>query len=133
MSPRATCSTGSSPAGSSKSLLSLSKGQETRAHLGLETQRQWSDRAILRTTPALLGLFSFIILWAHDLDTDPLFRPRTAAWYVKPHRTFSDAIAAVRREIWAHHIFCTSRRGGEVIEIPRDIWNRMADALAYAA
>ncbi|HJU17137.1 MAG TPA: hypothetical protein VJ770_11795 [Stellaceae bacterium] len=45
----------------------------------------------------------------------------------------SDAIAAVRREIWAHHIFCTSRSGGEIIEIPRNIWNRMADALAYAA
>jgi hypothetical protein len=107
--------------------------QEARAHLGLETQRQWSDRAIQRTTPALLGLFSLITLWAHDLDTDPLFQPRTAVWYLKPHRTFSDAIAAVRREIWAHHIFCTSRRGGEIIEIPRDIWNRMADALAYAA
>jgi hypothetical protein len=107
--------------------------QETRAHLGLETQRQWSDPAIQRTTPALLGLFSLVTLWAHDLDTDPLFRPRTAVWYVKPHRTFSDAIAAVRREIWAHHILCTSRRGGEIIEIPRDIWNRMADALAYAA
>jgi hypothetical protein len=107
--------------------------QEARAHLGLETQRQWSDPAIQRTTPALLGLFSLITLWAHDLDTDPLFRPRTAVWYLKPHRTFSDAIAAVRREIWAHHIFCTSRRGGEIIEIPRDIWNRMADALAYAA
>jgi hypothetical protein len=106
---------------------------ETRAPLGLETQRQWSDPAIQRTTPALLGLFSLVTLWAHDLDTDPLFRPRTAAWYAKPHRTFSDAIAAVRREIWTHHIFCMSRRGGEVIKIPRDVWNRMADALAYAA
>jgi hypothetical protein len=122
-----------SHAGNSKSLLSLSKGQETRAHLGLETQRQWSDRAILRTTPALLGLFSLVTLWAHDLYTAALLQPRAAAWYAKPHPTFSDAIAAVRREIWTHHIFCTSRSGGEIIEIPRDIWNRMADALAYAA
>ena len=29
--------------------------QEVREHLGVETQRQWSDLAILRTTPALLG------------------------------------------------------------------------------
>jgi hypothetical protein len=28
-----------------------------RRHLGMETQRQWSDKAIARTTPALLGLF----------------------------------------------------------------------------
>jgi hypothetical protein len=53
--------------------------QETRAPRGLETQRQWSDPAIQRTTPALLGLFCLLTLWAHDLDTDPLFRPRTAA------------------------------------------------------
>ena len=38
--------------------------QEVRAHLGVETQRQWSDLAILRTTPALLGLFSLITVWA---------------------------------------------------------------------
>ncbi len=72
--------------------------QETRAHLGVETQRQWSDLAILRTTPALLGLFSLITLWAHDLASDQTFVPRTAAWYPKPDLTFSDAIAAVRPE-----------------------------------
>ena len=32
--------------------------QEVRAHLGVETQRQWSDKAISRTTPLLLGLVS---------------------------------------------------------------------------
>src|SRR5258708_261601 len=36
--------------------------EEARAHLGLETQRQWSSLAIQRTTPLLLGLFSFITL-----------------------------------------------------------------------
>jgi hypothetical protein len=35
---------------------------EVRRHLGIETQRQWSDRAIARTTPALLGLFSLVAL-----------------------------------------------------------------------
>lgn len=107
--------------------------QETRAHLGVETQRQWSDLAILRTTPALLGLFSLVTLWAHDLAADQPFAPRTAAWYPKAERTFSDAIAAVRRKIWAQQISSTSRRGGETIKIPRDIWNQMTNALAYAA
>ena len=68
--------------------------EETRAHLGVETQRQWSDLAILRTTPALLGLFSIITLWAHDLASNHTFAPRTAAWYPKAVLTFSDAIAA---------------------------------------
>jgi hypothetical protein len=38
--------------------------QEARAHLGLETPRPWNARAIARTTPALLGLFSFVTLLA---------------------------------------------------------------------
>src|SRR3954463_12017605 len=47
--------------------------------------------------------------------------------------TFSDAIAAVRREIWRHQNSCTSRTGAETIKIPRPIWDRMTNALAYAA
>jgi hypothetical protein len=107
--------------------------EEARAHLGMETQRQWSDRAILRTTPALLGLFSLICLWVHDLQAARAFAPRAAAWYPKAHPTFSDAIAAVRREIWRHQDSCTSRTGAEIIKIPRAIWDRMVNALTYAA
>jgi len=107
--------------------------EEARAHLGMETQRQWSDRAILRTTPALLGLFSLICLWVHDLQAARAFAPRAAAWYPKTHPTFSDAIAAVRREIWRHQDSCTSRTGAETIKIPRPIWDRMVNALTYAA
>ena len=40
---------------------------EVRAHLGVETQRQWSDKAIGRTTPALMGLYGLVTLWADDL------------------------------------------------------------------
>src|SRR6266550_6393168 len=82
---------------------------EVRAHLGVETQRQWSDKAILRSTPVLLGLFSIVTLWAHDLSKSRKLKPRTAAWYPKAVLTFSDAIAAVRREIWHHQISFTSR------------------------
>ena len=42
--------------------------QEVRTHLGVETQRQWSDLAIARTTPVLLGLFSWTTLAAHALQ-----------------------------------------------------------------
>ena len=107
--------------------------QETRAHLGVETQRQWSDLAILRTTPALLGLFSLVTLWAHDIAAHHPFAPRTAAWYPKAQLTFSDAIAAVHRRIWTQQISFTSRHSAETIKIPREVWNRMTNALAYAA
>ena len=58
--------------------------RETRAHLGVETQRQWSDRAIARTTPILMGLFSWIALAAHRLQQQRPMAQRTAAWYAKP-------------------------------------------------
>ena len=107
--------------------------QEVRAHLGVETQRQWSDNAILRTTPALLALYSIITLWSHDLYKQRKFKPRTAAWYTKTVLTFSDAIAAVRREIWRHQISFISRPRRDTVEIPRHIWNRVEAALEYAA
>jgi len=107
--------------------------EEVRAHCGVETQRQWSDKAILRSTPALLGLFSIVTLFAHELSKSRKLKIRTAAWYPKAIPTFSDAIAAVRREIWAHQITFMSRPRRDRIEIPQHIWQRMQNALAYAA
>ena len=85
--------------------------EEARAQLGLETQRQWSDRAIERTTPALLGLFSLVVLLAHALyPTGDLPLPQ-AAWYPKTHATFHDVLALVRRRLWQQYIFQNMRRG----------------------
>jgi hypothetical protein len=107
--------------------------EETRHHLGVETQRQWFDKAILRTTPALLALFSIVTLCAHELSKSRKLKPKTAAWYRKQVLTFSDAIAAVRCEIWDHQISFMSRPSRHSIEIPTHIWQRMTNALAYAA
>jgi hypothetical protein len=74
--------------------------EEARAHLGLETQRQWTTPAVGRTTPCLLGLFSVVVLLAHAAHPDQL-PTRHAAWYAKPEATFIDALAAVRRQLWA--------------------------------
>lgn len=73
---------------------------EVREHLGVETQRQWSDLAILRTTPALLALFSLVTLIAHQHAQQHMLPIRQAAWYHKTQPTFSDALALVRRQIW---------------------------------
>lgn len=84
--------------------------EETRAHLGVETQRQWSDKAIARTTPLLMGLFSFVTLVAlkmHQLK--PLISMETASWYDKKEElTFSDIIAVVKRSIWSNKYFSKS-------------------------
>src|SRR5215468_8508110 len=79
--------------------------QETREHLGVETQRQWSDLAILRTTPALLGLFSLVTIFAQQLLHDQPFPIRQAAWYPKALPTFSDTLAFVRQHLWPSTFF----------------------------
>ncbi len=106
---------------------------EVRAHLGVETQRQWSDLAILRTTPALLGLFSLVTLCAQArLNGQPL-PVRQAAWYAKSTPTFSDTLAFVRQQLWPVTVFSTSPSSDEVIEIPRALFDRLTDSLAFAA
>jgi DDE superfamily endonuclease len=107
--------------------------EETRAHLGIETQRQWSDLAIGRTTPALFGLYSLVTLLAQTLPRAQTRLVRTAAWYAKPHPTFSDALALVRRELWGQYHFPISGAKSEVVEIPRSLLERLTDAVCYAA
>jgi hypothetical protein len=106
--------------------------QETREHLGVETQRQWSDLAIARTTPALLGLFSLITLWAAEAKIAATLHPRSAAWYVKDSLTFSDAVAAVRRVLWDVQNLSTSRSNPENVEIPAALLQRLVEAACYA-
>jgi hypothetical protein len=106
---------------------------EVRRHLGVATQRQWSDLAILRTTPALFGLFSLVTLWAHPRLGAAGDLVRQAAWSPKALPTFSDALALARRELWAQAAFCLSASDPDMQEIPRAFLDRLTDALCYAA
>jgi hypothetical protein len=99
--------------------------EETREHLGVETQRQWSDLAIARTTPALFGLFSLVTLWAAEAKIVVALHPRSAAWYVKDAMTFSDALATVRRVLWDLPNLSTSRQNPENVEIPAALLERL--------
>jgi hypothetical protein len=106
---------------------------ELRAHLGVETQRQWSDLAIHRTTPALFGLFSLVTLLAHArLHNQPL-PVRQTAWYAKPAPTFSDTLAFVRQLLWPVSFSPHSTDDDDIIEIPRALFDRLTDSLAFAA
>jgi hypothetical protein len=106
---------------------------EVRAHLGVETQRQWSDLAILRTTPALLGLFSVVTLLTQRLVPAQTVPVQRAAWYTKPMPTFLDAIAMVRRHLWTHLTFRTSPVGTDMVKVPRSLVDHWSELLCYAA
>ncbi len=82
--------------------------EECRAHPGIQTQRQWSDKAIGCSTPLLLGLYSLVALFAHALHPDGRIPTRTTAWYQKPQATFADVLATVRRALRGGFDFPTS-------------------------
>ena len=107
--------------------------QEARAHLGLETQRQWSDLAIASTTPAMLGLVSVVTLLAHRLSAEEGLPVRQAAWYQKAQPTFADALAQVRCYLWSQAHFSMSHSETEMVKIPKTLFDRFTNTLCYAA
>jgi len=107
--------------------------EEARAHLGMETPRQWNDRAIARTTPALLSLYAIITLTAHLLIEQGATCMRSTAWYRKIRPTFSDAMALVRRDVWEHRHVAMSQQEADMIQLPRELFERFIDAVCYAA
>jgi hypothetical protein len=117
--------------------------EEARRHLGFETQRQWSELAIERTTPLLLGLFSLVTLRASELAAKFGALPVLgAAWYKKPEPTFADCLATVRRILWAEEAkhpvlwrddFPTWRSRARNAENPRPLQQRLAELMSYAA
>ena len=105
--------------------------EEVRAHLGVETQRQWSDSAIQRTTPALLGLFSVVTLLAHHSRVRGRLPVRRTAWYTKSAPTFSDALAIVRIGLWQHLLFSMSQRHGNHRKMSQAQIKRLTVSLSY--
>jgi hypothetical protein len=105
--------------------------EEMRAHLGFETQRQWSDRAIERTTPCLFGLFSLVVVFAKALfpDTLPI---RQAEWYPKDEATFSDVLAAVRCQFWKGSNICNSSGTPDMLLIPQSALLPLLEVACYS-
>jgi DDE superfamily endonuclease len=107
--------------------------EEARAHLGLETQRQWSDKAIARTTPVLLGLFSLVTMLALQFcPTGPL-PVENAAWYHKSAATFADCLSLVRRHLWCARYLTTSTSQTDLVQLPREAFECLLADLPLAA
>ena len=100
--------------------------EEVRAHLGVETQRQWSDLSILRTTPSLMVLFSLVTIWADILNNLGQLTIFKTAWYKKEFVTFSDALASVKIRIWKFQVFSLSTQNADSEKNNQLIINHLA-------
>ena len=108
--------------------------EESRAHLGIETQRQWSDKAIARTTPCLMALFSLVCLFTVEMMKNNTLPILSTAWYnKKSEATFSDIMTYVKRSIWAKNYFNDSTFDGEYMKIKSEQWETLLDHLSRAA
>jgi hypothetical protein len=107
--------------------------EETRAHLGLETQHQWSDRAIARTTPALLALFCIVTVLTLRLSSDGRIPVEMTAWYHKAKPTFADCLGLVRRHLWRARYLVNSGAEAECVHFPREAFELLIRSLLFAA
>ena len=105
--------------------------EESRALLGIETQRQWADLAIERSTPRLFGLYSLVTLFGRALHPDGQMPVAQAAWYRQQRATFRDVLALVRRHLWGHGTFPTLAADPGVVLVPRSTLERLSLAVCY--
>jgi hypothetical protein len=104
--------------------------EESRAHVGIKTQRQWSDLAIERSTPLLFGLYSLVILgWRRHCTLMGRFLSRVSAWYRKQTATFRDVLALVRQQLWGQGTFPTSPTDPGVVLVPHSTLERWSLAV----
>jgi hypothetical protein len=110
--------------------------QEVRQHLGFATPRNHKDKSVLRTAPCLLGLFSVVSLLFHRSSMrggKAAPRPKVYPWYAKAQVTFSDALAAVRRQFWQKTIFSQALSHEDLKKLPLKLRDTLLDYLSVAA
>ena len=108
--------------------------EDGRCHLGVETQRQWSRPSVERTMPCLRGLYSLVTLMAYALHGADV-PTRQSAWYTKSEATFVDALAAVRRHLWARRPTNgpTAENGPEATNSSASLLTSLVEVACYAA
>jgi hypothetical protein len=106
--------------------------QELRAYLGLETTRGWKQSTVLRAAPCLFGLYSVVALLYSQLPAD-MARPGAVAYRGKTEPAFSDAITAVRRQLWLEGVFESHGQTEVFQNLPRPFQAVVLAALAPAA
>ena len=96
--------------------------------MGIESQRQWSDLAIERSTPCLFGLYSVVAFLGYVLHPAGDIPIQSTAWYRKQQATFGDVLATVRRQLWGNFSYSTSAHDPNLVLIPRSDLSRLVQA-----
>jgi hypothetical protein len=88
---------------------------DAKGQLGFEQPQGWSRRAVERTAPVAMLLYSLIVLW-FSRDGRRHYRPPTRPWYLgKTEASFADMVAtlrcqSVKREVLSMHLHGSGSR-----------------------
>ena len=104
--------------------------QECRSCVGLETTRGRSRQTVVRAAPCLFGLYSVVAALYHLLPAGK--RVGGVSWPGKAAVTFSDALTAVRRWVWADGVFRQAEVDGAIAELPDHVRELLLSGLAPA-
>jgi hypothetical protein len=107
--------------------------EEGQAHLGLETQRQWSDQAVARTTPVRLALFSLVTVLALPLSHRGQIPVQATAWSQNSEPTFADCLALGRRHLWRARYVVNSTPQADFGQFPLEVCEHLLAGLPWAA
>jgi hypothetical protein len=107
--------------------------EEARAHLGFETQRQWSEKAIARTSPVLLALFSLVTVLALRLSQGGPIPVSVTPWYCKAEPSFVDYLALIRRHLWRARYLVNSPAAADSMQFPLEAFELLLSGLPLAA
>ena len=105
--------------------------QEVRSALGLESTRGWCQKTVLRAAPCLLGLYTVVAVLFAALPEPK--RLGAVSWPGKVGVTFSDALCAVRRWLWAEAVLPQARGGAALKKLTEPVRELLLTTLAPAA
>ncbi|NJN05826.1 MAG: transposase [Rhodobacteraceae bacterium] len=107
--------------------------EESRAHLGLGTERNRCEASVLRSTPCLMGLFSVVVLIYAEHLRGHKPAVRVTPWYEKDEPTFADALGTIRRLLWSSLFLKDPSVERAWKSLPAQLRDAVFDRLCYVA
>ena len=84
---------------------------DSKQHLGFEQPQGWSRRAVERTAPLAMLLYSLVVLW-FAREGHRSWRPLDCPWYTsKAEPSFADMLATLRRLSVRRHVLSLALQG----------------------
>jgi hypothetical protein len=101
---------------------------DSKQHLGFEQPQGWSRRAVERTAPMAMLLYSLIVLWFAQ-EGHRNWRPLDCPWYTsKAEPSFADMLATLRRVSVRQHVLSLALQGPGTRKIKQLLENAVAAA-----